>query len=86
MKWIKYESQAYMDMYPEVGYRMFDSLENAKAWAKHMQENWSGTCVILGYATQEEILEYIKKYNIEPEERVMYDILNKENYEDNSLL
>lgn len=80
MKWFKYESQDYMDPQPEIGFKTFKDLETAQDWAKHMQDNWSGTCCIIGFATKQEILEYIDKYHLTPDEKTMTDIFNDECY------
>lgn len=80
MKWFKYESQNYMDPQPEIGFKMFEDLEKAQDWAKCMRTNWSGTCLILGFATKQEILEYIDKYNLTPDERTMANIYNDKYY------
>ena len=80
MKWFKYESQYYMDPEPEIGFRTFKDLETAQDWANHMQSNWSDTCQILGFATKQEILEYIDKYHLTPDERTLADINNDECY------
>lgn len=85
MKWFKYQSQDYMDCSPVTGYRLFGSLDEAQAWAKHMQENWSGICTILGYASQEELLKAIKYYDIAPDDNIMDNILNKDCYDYNRI-
>ena len=80
MKWFKYESHDYMDSNPEIGFRMFETLETARDWANYMQNNWSGTCCIIGFATKQEILDYIDKYHLTPDERTLSDINNDEYY------
>lgn len=80
MKWFKYESQDYMDPKPEIGFRAFEDLEKAQDWARYMQNNWSGTCQILGFATKQEILDYIDEYHLTPDERTLTDIHNDEWY------
>lgn len=80
MKWFKYESHDYMDPKPEMGFRMFENLETAQDWANHMQNNWSGTCSIIGFATKQDILDYIDKYHLTLDERTLSDINNDEYY------
>lgn len=82
MIWMKYETHEYMDMYPEIGYRLFDDKAQAKAWEEHMQKNYSGgTTRLLGPAKQQEILDYIKDNNMSPDELTMNNINNKEYYQ-----
>jgi hypothetical protein len=45
-----------------------------------MRTNWSGTCLILGFATKQEILEYIDKYNLTLDERTMTNIHSDKYY------
>ena len=80
MLWFKYQSHDYMDPNPEVGYRLFNSLEAARRWAKHMQKGWSGTCTILGYATMDEILGYINMHNISLDAETEAKVVNPDNY------
>ena len=69
-----------MDPKPEVGYKMFKSLEISQEWAKEMQSNWNGTCAILGYATQEEIFDFIRKNSVSVDDKTLADIINPYNY------
>ena len=80
MIWIKYQEHDYMDMYPSIGYRLFNSKNEAYEWEKHMNKMYSGgTTTVLGAATQEEILQYIK--GMELDELTLSNINNKEYYE-----
>lgn len=80
MLWFKYQSHGYMDPNPEVGYRMFNSLEAARRGAKHIQKKWGGICTILGYATMDEVLEYVRMHNIPLDAKTEADVVNPDNY------
>ena len=82
MIWYKIISHDYMDEKPEIGFRLFKDSDEAKAYEKHMQDNWSGgTTNLAGPATQQEILDYLKRWNITPDELTMSNINNKEYYQ-----
>lgn len=78
---MKYETQEYMDMYPHTGYKLFHDETHAKAWERHMRENYSGgITTLVGYATKQEILDYIEAFNIKPEQELLNNINNDEYY------
>lgn len=78
MIWYKYGEQDYMDMSPSYGYHLFDDDTQAKAWEKHMQENYaSGRTWLCGPATQAEILEYIKGMDLD---KLTLNNINNPNY------
>ncbi len=86
MKWFKVLIHDYMDMSPEVSYRLFEDWNQAKAWEKQMRENWaSGTTNVVGYATQQEILDYIQRYNLQLDEATRNNINNKQYYHEQSV-
>ena len=81
MPWFKIISHDYMDMYPEVSYRQFESEEKALAFVEHMKKNWcSGTTNYGGPATRDEIIKYCEKYNIPLEGKLKEDVMNPLNY------
>ena len=81
MIWFKYQLHEYMDEKPELGFRLFDSNEQARAWEKHMQESYSGgTTHLIGYASQKEILEFVDRYGVELSEETRNNIDNTDNY------
>lgn len=64
-KWYREVSHAYMDLKPEIGYRLFESEEKAKEYAAHMQKNWTeGTTQIEGPVTQREVIDYVESNHI----------------------
>ena len=82
MRWFKIISHDYMDEKPEIGFKLFKDFDEAKAYEKHMQDNWSGgTTNLAGYASQQEILDFVKKYNITLDKETETNINNPEYYE-----
>lgn len=82
MIWYKIIFHDYMDEKPEIEFRLFKDSDEAKAYEKHMQDNWSsGTTNLAGPATQQEILDYLKRWDITPDELTMSNINNKEYYQ-----
>ena len=82
MIWMHYGYHEYMDEKPGDGYRLFESVEQSKDWADHMRKNYTGgTTWIIGPATQSEILDYIKKNDITPDELTMNNINNTSYYQ-----
>ena len=81
MIWFKYQLHEYMDEKPELGFKLFESNEQARAWEKHMQESYSGgTTYLIGYASQKEILEFVDRYDVELSEETWDNIDNPDNY------
>lgn len=72
-----------MDSTPSFGYHLFKDEVEARAWAKHMNENYSGGSTrILGPAKREELLEFVLQndlFNDLPEEG-KNNIINPKNY------
>lgn len=78
MVWYKYGEQDYMDMSPSYGYRLFEDDAQAKAWVKHMKENYaSGDTWLCGPAKQAEILDYIKGMDLD---ELTLNNINNPNY------
>ena len=64
MKIYIYETQDYMDMYPEKSFRLCESQEQANAFIEHMRSNWnSGTVSDAHLITPEEFTKLLKQHN-----------------------
>lgn len=81
MIWFKYKEHDYMDESPSVGFHLFEDEEQAYAWEKHMNDNYSGGRTwIIGPATKAEILSYVEKNHIQLDELTKKNIENDDNY------
>ena len=81
MVWYKYGSHDYMDERPEVGFHLFEDEEQAYAWEKHMQENYSGGRTwLIGPATKADVLSYIEENHIQLDELTKKNVENDDNY------
>ena len=81
MIWYKYEEHDYMDMQPNIGFRLFEDDAQAKAWEKHMQENYSGgTTRLIGPAKKQEILDFVIEADIDPDPVLAANIDNDNYY------
>lgn len=81
MIWFKYGEHDYMDVAPNFGFKLFESEEQAYAWEKHMQENYSGGRTwIIGTATKAEVLSYIEENHIQLDELTKKNVENDNNY------
>lgn len=52
---VKVISDEYMDAYPSYGLRTFKDWETAKAWEKHMNDNYSGGTTKIEELTPEQL-------------------------------
>ena len=60
---------------------MFASEETAKDWVERMNHHYSGGYTwLIGPASQKEVLDYIKRYKIEVDEKTLENINNPDNY------
>ena len=81
MLWFKYGLHEYMDEKPEIGFRLFEDEDQAKAWAQHMNEHYSGGRTwIIGPASQAELTAYIKANHIELDEATSRNVNNSNYY------
>lgn len=81
MYWFKYGYHYYMDERPGDGYQMFASEATAKDWVELMNHLYSGGYTwLIGPASQKEVLDYIKRYKIEVDEKTLENINNPNNY------
>lgn len=81
MIWFKYGEHDYMDVAPNFGFKLFESEEQAYAWEKHMQENYSGGRTwLIGPATKADVLSYIEENHIQLDELTKKNIENDDNY------
>lgn len=70
----------YMDMRPELEFRLFASQEDADAYVQNLRKNWcSGTVSEAWCASKEEFVSTLKKYNWPDDE--INDWLAKCSYE-----
>ena len=84
MIWYKYQIHDYMDEKPSIGYRLFANAECALKWEQHMNANYSGgTTILLGAATQEEILKFVKDNGLKLDSDTLSNINNKSYYLNN---
>lgn len=84
MIWYKIISHDYMDEKPEIRFRLFKDSDEAKAYEKHMQDNWSGgTTNLAGPATQQEILKFVKDNGLKLDSDTLANINNKSYYLNN---
>ena len=67
MKFFKFQTQGYMDMYPETEVRIFDSMKDATSFEVQMNSNYSGGITkCLGEMDSEEAANYVRRlYNVE---------------------
>lgn len=84
MIWYKYQKHDYMDEKPFIGYLLFANAEHALKWEQHMNTNYSGgTTVLLGPATQEEVLKFVKDNGLKLDSYTLAEINNKSYYLNN---
>lgn len=81
MYWFKYGFHDYMDEKPEIGFHLFEDEEQAKAWAQHMNDHYSGGRTwIIGPVTKAELLKFVKENNIELDEETERKVYNPNHY------
>lgn len=86
MIWFKFLTHEYMDMYPELLFKTFNSIEEAREFAKQMNANYTGgTTEFVGYAKKQEIIDFVNKENLDDVlgEETLTDINNNDNYYEN---
>lgn len=84
MIWFKFLTHEYMDMYPEVLFKTFGSIEEAREFTKQMNANYSGgTTELVGYAKKQEIIDFVNKHNLDEalDEETLININDNSNYE-----
>ena len=71
MKFFKFQTQGYMDMYPETQVRVFANEAEAKEFVDYMQSAYSGgTTKLLGELDSVEAANYVRHlYNVEKEHK-----------------
>lgn len=84
MIWYKCQTHDYMDEKPSISYHLFPNAEYALKWERHMNTNYSGgTTVLLGTATQEEVLKFVKDNGLKLDSDALSKINNKSYYLNN---
>lgn len=84
MIWYKYQVHDYMDEKPSIGYHLFTNTEHALKWEQYMNANYSGgPTVLLGTATQEEVLKFVKDNELKLDSDTLANINNKSYYLNN---
>ena len=84
MIWYKYSTHDYMDESPSIGFHLFTNAEMALKWEKHMNDTYSGgSTTILGPATQDEVLKFVKDNKLKLDSNTLSDINNKTYYLNN---
>lgn len=83
MIWFKFITHEYIDMYPRITFRTFNTIEEAREFAKQMNANYSGgTTTFAGYAKKQEIIDYVNQNNLDEtlDDATLADINNNNNY------
>ena len=80
MYWYKVIAHDYMDEYPVISFRLFESSHDAISYEKHMNENYSGGTTSVAPAIKSEVLDYIKKYDIKLDAVRLKEVHDDENY------